>query len=141
MSKQPDKVEVEVDELKDAAANGTAVKLETEAHVDGQLHDTSIEVRQADIPAIATALLNADGPGSSADPLPPAVKCLGAGVVEAIDVKHVRVHLQFESGQVLPIEMTHAAALALCRGILRRAGVTPDIGSNGSSNGSRGKTH
>ena len=41
----------------------------------------------------------------------------------------------------LPIEMTQAAALALCRGILRRAGVTPDIGSNGSSNGSRGKTH
>ncbi|HUP08546.1 MAG TPA: hypothetical protein VMU47_15415 [Caldimonas sp.] len=141
MSKQPNKVEVEVDELKDAAASSTGVKLETEARVDGRLHDTSIEVSQADVPALATALLNADGPASSADPLPAAVKCLGAGVVEAIDVKHVRIHLQFESGQVLPIEMTHAAALALCRGILRRVGVTPDGGSNGSSNGGRGTTH
>ena len=141
MSKQPNKVEIEVDEVKDAASNGNAVKLETEARVDGQLHDTSIEVQQADVPAVATALLNADGPGSTADPLPPAVKCLGAGVVEAIDVKHVRVHLQFESGQVLPIEMTHAAALALCRGILRRAGVTPDGTSNGSSNGGQQTRH
>jgi hypothetical protein len=141
MSKQPNKIEVEVDELKDAVASGSAVKLETEARVDGRLHDTSIEVQQADVPAVATALLNADGPGSVGDPLPPAVKCLGAGVVEAMDLTHVRVHLQFESGQVLPIEMTHAAALALCRGILRRAGFTSDGGSNGASNGSRGTTH
>jgi len=141
MDKQPNKVEVAVDELKDAAASGGAVKLETEARVDGRLHDTSIEVQQDDVPAVATALLNADGPAHAADPLPAAVKCLGAGVVEAIDVKHIRVHLQFESGQVLPIEMTHAAALALCRGILRRAGATPDGGSNGASNGGRGTTH
>ena len=140
MDNQQGKVEVAVDELKDAAANGNAVKLETEARVDGELHDTSIEVQQADVPAIATALLNAEGPGTPGDPLPPAVKCLGAGVVEVVDVRHVRVHLQFESGQVLPIEMTQAAALALCRGILRRAGVTPGSAS-GTSNGGRGTTH
>jgi len=140
MDKQQGKVEVAVDELKDAAPSGSAVKLETEARVDGQLHDTSIEVQQADVPAVATALLNAEGPGIAGDPLPPAVKCLGAGVVEVVDLRHVRVHLQFESGQVLTIEMTNAAALALSRGILRRAGVTPGS-ANGSSNGGRGPTH
>jgi hypothetical protein len=140
MDKQAEKIEVAVEELKDAAAKGDAVKLETESVVDGRLHDTSIEVQRVDIPAVATALLNADGVASAGDPLPPAVKCLGAGVVEATDVKHVRVHLQFESGQILPIELTHAAAVALCRGILRRTGVSPDP-SNGSSNGSRGTTH
>jgi hypothetical protein len=137
MKKQPTKVEVEVEELKDAAPRGDAVKLETESVVDGRLHETSIEVSRDDVPAVATALLNADGVANAGDPLPPAVKCLGAGVVEAIDLKNVRVHLQFESGQVLPIELTAQAALALCRGILRHAGVAQAPNGNGDS----GTTH
>jgi hypothetical protein len=135
MEKQPAKVEVAVEELKDASPSGDTVKLETESVVDGRLHDTSIEVPRDDVPAVATALLNADGVANAGDPLPPAVKCLGAGVVEAVDVKDVRVHLQFESGQVLAIELNEQAALALCRGILRRAGVAL------ASTGGKGTTH
>jgi hypothetical protein len=137
MKKQPAKVEVAVEELKDAAPHGETVKLETESVVDGRLHDTSIEVPREDVPAVATALLNADGVANAGDPLPPAVKCLGAGVVEAVDAKNVRVHLQFETGQVLPIELTEQAALALCRGILRRAGAAPVPNGDGG----RGITH
>ena len=58
--------------------------------------------------------------------LPPAIKCLGAGVIHWDDPDHVRFHLQFESGQVLPIEMRKAAAQALCRGLLERPGLMTD---------------
>ena len=147
MDKQEAKIEVAIEEVKDSLPqpDGNGVILETEAVVDGRLHDTTIEVQHEDVPAVAVALLNTDGDGvaRAGDPLPPAVKCLGAGVVESFDPRQLRLHLQFESGQVLPIEMSHAAAMALCRGILRRAGVTPpDTGSaNGSRNGGRGPAH
>ena len=145
MDKQEAKVEVAIEEVKDSATKpgGDAVVLETEAVVDGDLHDTSIEVQAEDVPAVAVALLNSDeGVGKPGDPLPPAVKCLGAGVVESFDPRLLRLHLQFESGQVLPVEMSHAAAMALCRGILRRAGVTPpDAGNNGTRNGGSGAPH
>ncbi|MEO6747309.1 MAG: hypothetical protein ABIS28_12105 [Caldimonas sp.] len=129
MNKRADKVEVAVEELKNSnvAGNG-AVVLETEAVVNGEHHDTSIEVHQDDVPAVAVALLNTENgiavPGAE---LPPAIKCLGAGVIHWDDPDHVRFHLQFDSGQVLPIEMTKAAAQALCRGLLERAGLTTDM--------------
>ena len=127
MNKRADKVEVAVEELKDStvAGEGAGVVLETEAVVNGARHDTSIEVRQEDVPAVAVALLNTENgiavPGAA---LPPAIRCLGAGVIHWDDPDHVRFHLQFDSGQILPIEMTKAAAQALCRGILERAGLT-----------------
>jgi hypothetical protein len=146
MDKQEGKVEVAIEELKDSAPTpgGDAVVLETEAVVDGDRHDTTIEVAHEDVPAVAVALLNSeDGVAKPGDPLPPAVKCLGAGVVETTDPRQLRLHLQFESGQVLPIEMSPAAAMALCRGILRRAGVTPpeNGAAGGTRNGGHGKAH
>jgi hypothetical protein len=125
MNKRLDKVEVAIEELKDSApsSDGSAVVLETESVVDGNLHDTSIEVPQEDVPAVAVALLNTDGgvavPGVE---VPPAIKCLGAGVVHVASSNVVRLHLQFDSGQVLPIEMSKDAALALCRGLLQHTG-------------------
>ena len=130
MNKRADKVEVTVEELKDStvAADGAGVVLETKAVVDGARHDTSIEVHENDVPAVAVALLNTEnGIAVPGDELPPAIKCLGAGVIHWDDPDHVRFHLQFESGQVLPIEMTKAAAHALCRGLLERAGLTTDM--------------
>ena len=127
MNKRAEKVEVAVEELKDSAPTGdnSGVVLETEAVVNGNLHDTAIEVAQEDVPAVAVALLNADGgvaaPGAE---LPPAIKCLGAGVVHARGDDTVRIHLQFDSGQVLPIEMSRAAALALARGLQGHGGPT-----------------
>ena len=125
MSKRTDRVQVEIEELKGSAVagDGDGVVLETEAVVDGARHDTSIEVQQEDVPAVAVALLNTDsGIALSQQELPPAIKCLGAGVVHWDDPLHVRFHLQFDSGQILPIEMTKEAAKALCRGLLERTG-------------------
>jgi len=125
MNKRAEKVEVAVEELKDSAPSGdnSGVVLETEAVVDGNLHDTSIEVAHEDVPAVAVALLNAEeGVAAQGGELPPAIKCLGAGVVHGGGDGAVRIHLQFDSGQVLPIEMSHAAALALARGLQGHGG-------------------
>ena len=120
---EADKVIVTVEEVKESnsGADGTSVIVETESLVDGELRDTSIEVREADAPAVAVALLNTEASASKPggdDDLPDAVQCLAAGVVHGAQAGRVRVHLQFESGQVLPVEMSHAAAVALCRGLV-----------------------
>jgi hypothetical protein len=128
--KRAEKVEVAIEELKDSAPSddGAAVVLETEATVDGSLHDTLIEVPQEDVPAVAVALLNTDaGVAPADDNAPPAVRCLGAGVVHWLDERTVRIHLQFDSGQVLPVEMSKEAALALCRGLFERTGAATDF--------------
>ena len=122
MQHNSSKVELTVEEVKESAAGGTArqpsVVIETEATVDGHLRDASIEVRDSDAPIVAAALLNVDlaAPALASDAdLPVAVKCLAAGVVHGAAKGQVRLHLQFESGQVLPIEMPRAAAAALAR--------------------------
>jgi hypothetical protein len=118
---QANKVEVTIEEVKDSnpgsAAGAPSVVIETESTVDGRVRDTSIEVRDADAPAVAAALLNADssGPPVISAELPLAVQCLAVGVVHAASPGQVRLHLQFESGQVLPIEMSGEAAAALSR--------------------------
>lgn len=120
MNQRAERVDVEIEELKDSARSddGGGVVLETEATVDGERLDTTIEVDDADVPAVAVALLNTDGGGNaSGTAVPPAIRCLAAGVVHTVDGHAVRIHLQFESGQVLPIEMSPDAALALCRGL------------------------
>lgn len=123
MQQNTAKVEVTVEEVKDASP-GTepgqpSVVIETEARVDGELRDTSIEVRHADAPAIAAAILNAE-PADVVSPqdLPVAVQCMAAGIVHVATEGQVRLHLQFESGQVLPIEMPRAAAAALARALI-----------------------
>ena len=118
MVENVDKVEVTVEQVKDSTAGEASVVIETESTIDGQRRETSIEVREADAPAIAAALLNADveQPPSTED-LPVAVQCLAVGVVHAAGAGQVRLHLQFDSGQVLPIEMSHEAAIALCRAL------------------------
>ena len=127
MKQHAEKVEVTVDEVKESSAGSVAgepgVVIATVSTVDGKLRDTSIEVRDADAPAVAAALLNADvaAPPAAAD-LPLAVQCLAAGVMHAASVGQVRLHLQFESGQVLPIEMSHAAAVALSRALSEHTG-------------------
>ena len=127
MNTAGEKVQVTVEDVKNSASNDASVVIETESRVNGKLRETSIEVREADAPAVAVALLSpvtepADSP-RDAD-LPAAVRCLGAGVVHTASDGQVRVHLQFESGQVLPIEMSRAAAMALCRGLSEHTGMT-----------------
>lgn len=125
MNMRADKVEVEIEELREAglSTDQSAVVLETTAVVNGRRSDASIEVAQEDVPAVAVALLNTDAAPAPSD-LPPAVRCLGAGVVHGADSEDVRFHLQFDSGQVLPIEISREAALALGRGLFHAAGGT-----------------
>ena len=125
MNKRAETVEVEIEEVRKSAPSddGSGVVLETEAKVRGERHDTLIEVHQKDVPAVAVALLDtqADVAKIGTDE-PPAIKVLGAGVVHWTSADSVRFHLQFDSGQVLPIEMSKDAALALCRGLFHQAG-------------------
>lgn len=127
MNQKADKVEVTVEEVKESTAGSTAgdtsVVIETESTVDGLRRDTSIEVRETDAPTMAAALLNADvaQPTLAAD-LPVAVQCLAVGVMHAAGAGQVRLHLQFDSGQVLPIEMSHDAAIALSRALSEHTG-------------------
>ena len=127
MAQQASKVEVTIEEVRESSPGSvgghSSVVIETESVVDGALRDTSIEVRDADAPAVAAALLNADvdTPTAPAD-LPVAVQCLAAGVMHSASAGQVRLHLQFESGQVLPIEMSHAAAVALSRALGEHTG-------------------
>ena len=53
---------------------------------------------------------------------PAPLRCLGAGVVHWDTPGDVRVHLQFDSGQVLPVLMSKEAALVLCRGLFVQTG-------------------
>ena len=127
MNTAGEKVQVTIEDVKNSAPGEASVVIETESRVNGKLRETSIEVREADAPAVAVALLNPDTEpvDSSSDvDLPAAVRCLGAGVVHTASDGQVRVHLQFESGQVLPIEMSQAAAMALCRGLSEHTGAT-----------------
>ncbi|HSI56015.1 MAG TPA: hypothetical protein VLA16_00570 [Ideonella sp.] len=115
-------VEVAVDELKDSreTSDGTGVVLETIARVDGETHDTLIEVKQADAPAVAVALMNVtpdDPPADSPPEFPPALKCLAVGVLHEANGDGIRLHLQLDSGQVLPLEMDDDAAHALVKGL------------------------
>lgn len=123
-----DKVEVTIEEVKEAGpgsvSGASSVVIETESVVDGRLRDASIEVRDADAPTVAAALLNTDvAAAPAAADLPVAVNCLAAGVVHVASAEgRVRLHLQFESGQVLPIEMSHDAAVALSRALGKYTG-------------------
>lgn len=130
MDQTMEKVEVAIEELKESvpSEDGSGVVLETAATIDGERRDTSIEVQQEDVPAVAVALLNTEGGVNvgEGDTLPP-IKCLGAGVVDGLGEGRVRFHLQFDSGQVLPIEMSRDAALALCRGLFQHTGAAVDF--------------
>lgn len=121
--KQGEKVEVTVEAVKDASVktigDEPSVVIETVSTVDGEWQDTSIEVRDADAPTMAAALLNADVvvPPTPAN-MPPAVQCLAIGIVHAAASGQMRLHLQFDSGQVLPIELSIDAAGALSRALV-----------------------
>ena len=127
MNTADEKVQVTVEDVKNSAPGDASVVIETESRVNGRLRETSIEVREVDAAAVAVALLNPDTDPDDSSPdvdLPAAVRCLGAGVVHVASDGQVRVHLQFESGQVLPIEMSRAAAMALCRGLSQHIGAS-----------------
>jgi len=66
-------------------------------------------------PAVAIALLDKSEQASNAPA--PALECLVAGAAPSERVGKVRVQLMFETGAVLPVEMSVAAGAALAKGL------------------------
>ena len=66
-------------------------------------------------PAVAIALL--DKTDQAPDSPSPALDCLAAGAVPSETAGKVRVQLMFETGAVLPVEMSAAAGAALSKGL------------------------
>ena len=66
-------------------------------------------------PAVAIALL--DKTVQAQGSLSPALDCLAAGAVPSETAGKVRVQLMFETGAVLPVEMSAAAGAALSKGL------------------------
>lgn len=66
-------------------------------------------------PAVAIALLDKteQPPGATAA----ALDCLAAGAVSSDTDGKVRVHLMFENGAVLPVEMSNVVGAALSKGL------------------------
>jgi hypothetical protein len=123
LEKKSAAVEVVIEEIKSArpSEDGTGVLIEADAEVDGEKLEATIEVDDEDTPEVAAALMNAglDTYTDADGPLPAAIKCLAAGVLHVEPRGQVRLHLQFESGKVLPVEMSRDAAEALARGLSR----------------------
>lgn len=67
-------------------------------------------------PAVAIALL--DKTEQAPDAPAPALDCLVAGAAPSEDSGKVRVQLMFETGAVLPVEMSVAAGAALARALV-----------------------
>jgi hypothetical protein len=66
-------------------------------------------------PAVAIALL--DKTEQEPDAPAPALDCLVAGAAPSENAGKVRVQLMFETGAVLPVEMSAAAGAALSKGL------------------------
>jgi hypothetical protein len=66
-------------------------------------------------PAVAIALLDKTEQGPDAPA--PALDCLVAGAMPSESAGKVRVQLMFESGAILPVEMSAAAGAALSKGL------------------------
>jgi hypothetical protein len=72
---------------------------------------TNVAIATELAPAVAIALLEKSDQAPGAPP--PALDCLAAGVASSEDKGKVRVQLLFDSGAVLPVEMSIAAGAAL----------------------------
>ncbi|CAN5904771.1 hypothetical protein BH11PSE8_BH11PSE8_18130 [soil metagenome] len=115
-------------------ADGSGLLLEAEGLLRGERRALAIAVKTELAPLVAVTLLSAlsaprdDGEHVPGHGSPSSMLCLAAGVVKASDASLLRMHLQFDSGLVLPVEMPRASAMALLRGLndeLRVAGDDP----------------
>ncbi len=123
-------------------ADGSDLLLEAEGLLKGERRALAIAVKTELAPLVAVTLLAAlsgarpksdDSPGT---PAQPSMLCLAAGIVKASDPSLLRMHLQFDSGLVLPVEMPRDSAVALLRGLIDELGVADvDEGESDAKDG------
>lgn len=115
-------------------ADGSDLLLEAEGLLKGERRALAIAVKTELAPLVAVTLLaalsgtKATGDGSEAAPSQASMLCLAAGIVKASDPSLLRMHLQFDSGLVLPVEMPRDSAVALLRGLIDELGVGDEGG-------------
>lgn len=105
------------------APDGAAIVVKAEALVDDATTELEIAITTDLAPAVAIALLATTARARAArDGMEPALEVLAAAVVATGNAEKVRLHLLFDKGGVLPVEMPAAAGQALTRGLVHGAG-------------------
>ena len=120
---QPLELQIAAIRAAEPAIDGAAILLKADALLAGERRSLAIAIMSDLAPLVAVTLLaKAAEAGSvpgeaNAPPIPPALKCLGIGVVAAQDPSRLRLHMQFDNGLMLPAEISAEAARALVRGL------------------------
>lgn len=128
-------------------ADGSDLLLEAEGLLKGERRALAIAVKTELAPLVAVTLLaalsgaNANGEGTGSTPSQSSMLCLAAGIVKAADPSLLRMHLQFDSGLVLPVEMPRDSAVALLRGLIDELGVADEgEGDRDEQDGARSRS-
>jgi len=108
--------------------DGLAVVIKAEAVVGGQRSEVEIAITRDLAAQLAVALLATTAKQrAERDKLEPALEVLAAAVVASGCADKVRMHLLFEKGVVLPLEVNVEAATAL------HTGLSEELGANANS--------
>jgi len=103
--------------------DAAAIVVKPEALVDDVITELEIAITTDLAPSVAIALLATTARNRAArDGMEPALEVLAAAVVATGNAEKVRLHLLFDKGGVLPVEMPTAAGHALTKGLVQAAG-------------------
>ena len=115
---------IKVSQVKEVLADpvAAAVVLRTEAEVGGEVTELEIAITTDLAPSVAIALLATTAKArATRDGLEPALEVLAAAVVATGNAEKVRLHLLFDKGAILPIEMPARAGEALKTDLIQTA--------------------
>lgn len=109
----------------ESTPDGSAVVIKADAVVGGQRSEVEIAITRDLAAQLAVALLATTAKQrAERDKLEPALEVLAAAVVASGCADKVRMHLLFEKGVVLPLEVNVEAATAL------HTGLSEELGAN-----------
>jgi len=116
---------IEISQVKAVVSDpdAAAIVVKAEALVDDVITELEIAITTDLAPSVAIALLATTARNRAArDGMEPALEVLAAAVVATGNAEKVRLHLLFDKGGVLPVEMPTAAGHALTKGLVQAAG-------------------
>ena len=116
---------IEISQVKAVVSDpdAAAIVVKAEALVDDVITELEIAITTDLAPSVAIALLATTARNRAArDGMEPALEVLAAAVVATGNAEKVRLHLLFDKGGVLPVEMPTAAGHALTMGLVQAAG-------------------